>query len=344
MLTLIVPFFNAEKTLKRCLDSIVHQDYRDLEVLLVNDGSTDKSKIICNTYVKKYGFKMIEQKNAGVPTARNTGIKNCSGDWISFVDADDWIENNYCSKLMDIALERQADIVCVNYCKDYRREEIKANSVIPINSIRKISYEEYITDIFLLNKIPLVTVHTMIWGKVIKKALISENKIKFEKDLWLGDDLLFNLDMIKCRPAVFFLNRCLYHYTFTDNSLSNSIHNVDRDLIELSLILWKHIQERDMVDINFIRNYMWESGALEAGIYNFCVRNSFSKKALIAQMWKQPVCSLLEQMSEYNIKKVVRRNKIITTLILKKRFGILCFYYRLRDFGWRVRKRIYGSR
>lgn len=99
-ISIIVPVYNAEKTLHRCTNSIINQLYQNWELLLIDDGSTDNSSVICDEYVRKdKRIRVFHKENGGVSSARNVGLDNAEGEWITFIDSDDWVENNYLSNL-----------------------------------------------------------------------------------------------------------------------------------------------------------------------------------------------------------------------------------------------------
>ncbi|MBQ0108398.1 MAG: glycosyltransferase family 2 protein, partial [Phascolarctobacterium sp.] len=113
MLSVIVPVYKVEKYLPKCVDSIINQTYKDLEIILVDDGSPDNCPAICDEYAKKDSrIKVIHQENGGLCSARNTGIENAEGDFISFIDSDDWIEINMFEEALDYLHKHDLDVVC----------------------------------------------------------------------------------------------------------------------------------------------------------------------------------------------------------------------------------------
>ena len=105
VISIIVPIYNAEQYLSECIDSLVNQSFEDIEIILINDGSTDNSSKICKEYEEKdKRINYIEIKNSGVSHARNVGVENANGKWITFIDADDWVSVDYCEKLISLSL------------------------------------------------------------------------------------------------------------------------------------------------------------------------------------------------------------------------------------------------
>ena len=121
MVSILVPVYNVEKYLSRCLDSLIHQTYKDIEIILVNDGSTDSSAQICQDYINRYRFiRYYEYMNAGISTTRNRLIQHAAGDLIFFVDSDDYIEPTTIESMIDHLVDNDCDLVCCGYTMDYR--------------------------------------------------------------------------------------------------------------------------------------------------------------------------------------------------------------------------------
>lgn len=133
MISIIVPVYNVEKYVRKCLDSVVNQAYKDLEILIVDDGSTDGSGKICDEYKKDDRVKVFHTENRGLSAARNYGIDRAHGEWIGFVDSDDWIEPDMYEVLLKSALETDADIVECGVYTEYSNKAIgskKRNALI----------------------------------------------------------------------------------------------------------------------------------------------------------------------------------------------------------------------
>jgi glycosyltransferase involved in cell wall biosynthesis len=119
-ISVIIPVYNVRQYLDQCLNSLAEQTYKNLEIILVDDGSTDGSSEICDSYSEKdERFKVIHQNNAGVSSARNAGLNAVSGEWIMFMDADDWIENDTCEAALNCAVRNDADTVLFNMIYEY---------------------------------------------------------------------------------------------------------------------------------------------------------------------------------------------------------------------------------
>ena len=189
LISIIVPVYNAEKYISKCIESLISQTYTKLEIILINDGSTDLSGNVCDEYSKKDSrIKVIHIENSGVSKARNVGINNANGDWIVFVDADDWLEANFCEKLYDATMSnKEVDIVCSGYKRIYSdKEEI-------INCGRqKIIYD---ASQYLLKLLNVQNGYGFCHMKLIRKKSINE--VRFNENIKVGEDALFNIQLIR---------------------------------------------------------------------------------------------------------------------------------------------------
>lgn len=181
-LSVIVPVYNAISTIHRCLDSIVHQSMCDFELILINDGSTDGSGSICDEYAQKdYRIKVFHKKNEGVSAARNIGIDFATGNWITFIDSDDYISNQF----FEVNFQTTADLI-LQYKQTFGdSEEVE---VYPKGVYEKIEYKKF------LNKNVQQELFRAPWGKFFRANIIKDNHIRFDINYRLGEDALFMLD------------------------------------------------------------------------------------------------------------------------------------------------------
>ena len=166
LISIIVPIYRVEKYLNRCIDSILSQSYRNLEIILVDDGSPDNCSIICEEYAKKdKRIKVIHKKNGGLSEARNYGIEASTGDYIMFVDSDDYISKDMCKTLLINALENNADIVVCNFKEVYTDKVEKINKQCIKGNLEVISNIEVLYKYLLKTTIDMVVV----WNKLYKR-------------------------------------------------------------------------------------------------------------------------------------------------------------------------------
>ena len=208
LISIIVPVYNVEKYLNRCLNCIVNQSYKNLEIMLIDDGSADGSIEICKKYKSKDDrIVVIHQENSGVSVARNKGLDLCKGEYIAFVDSDDWVENDYIESMFHLAIKHNAGIAMCRFC-----EEPSGNSrYLNDGSVQVYSAERFDFD----RKRNFMAV---VWCALFERSVL--NNLYFDTDIYFGEDTLFVGKAIKNSGRIVILNRYLYHYRINDSSLS----------------------------------------------------------------------------------------------------------------------------
>jgi len=235
-ISIIIPVYNAEKYLSSCLDSLLAQTYPHLQIILVNDGSTDASPHICDTYAKKYAhIQVIHQENQGVSAARNTGIANAKGLYLAFIDADDYVAADYFDHLYNKIKEQEADIICCNF------QEIVNGTPIPCD-VPKVIAPRKITDShhFYEDTIQCQeTYWSCVWGKLIKTELAR--KALFPLGVRYGEDQIYMYDLLRLEPIVYLDTYVGYYYVRNEDSAmgSRNEYNIARCLDELAMHEYK---------------------------------------------------------------------------------------------------------
>lgn len=218
-LSIIVPFYNAEEYIKTCLNSILNQTFENFELIIINDCSTDNTLEILNTYIEKdTRIKLINhQHNLGVAGARNSGLKIANGDYVTFVDQDDWLNLNMYQDLMEKALANKADIVECNY--EENGPAILEN--MPVNfSAGKEKLNEYITFLYKNN------LSLALWNKIYNLNKVKINNIDFiDHGKVEAEDFLFNLQFFYKIDSIKIIDKTYYHHTRHAKSLS--FHKID---------------------------------------------------------------------------------------------------------------------
>lgn len=244
LISIIVPVYNAEKYLIECIDSILNQTYKNIEIILIDDGSTDKSTQICDEYAAKDSrIAVIHKTNEGVSAARNDGLKAANGQLIMFVDSDDWIETDTCETAVSAMEESGADVVMWTYISENngnqsRKNIFDSNTVFEGTEVteklhrrlfglmgKELAHPEYADSL------------CPVWGKLYKKELILNNNISFVGLSEIGsyEDGLFNIEFFLQVKKAVYLNKCLYHYRKENTSSVTSGYR--KDLFEK----WQHL-------------------------------------------------------------------------------------------------------
>lgn len=218
-ISVIVPIYNSEQYLCRCVDSILGQSFFDFECLLVNDGSKDGSWDLCKKYEEKDSrIKVLDKVNGGVSSARNMGIDNAVGEWVAFVDSDDSIESDYFEALYSNS--ESCQLVCSYATVEYpdrteRTEQFEGSFKSDI--IEKM----FVAFGLRTNSAP--------WGKLFNRFIIKEKQIHFDNKMNIGEDTLFLLDYIKHIQRVNIINNHSYHYYINEASLVRRVNSLDSE-------------------------------------------------------------------------------------------------------------------
>lgn len=224
-LSVIIPVFNAERYLDECIKSILNQTYTNIEIICVNDGSTDRSGEIINKYISKgYPIKQIRKENGGVSSARNVGIEEASSDYLAFVDADDYLEKDYFKEIMVNA--DKFDMVLTGYSIiDMLNNSRVSYTCTPFDGPIKVFVEQlkyYLTPPLLLSPC----------FKIYKKDILRKNKISFPESLSYGEDAIFTLDYLQYIHNVKCINGSGYCYRKHGNTTLSSRFREDKIDIE----------------------------------------------------------------------------------------------------------------
>ena len=221
-ISVIVPVYNSELTIKKCVDSIINQSYKNIEIILINDGSTDNSLKMCNDLVKKNSNVIfINQENHGVSYSRNVGIELATGDYIGFVDSDDYIEKDMYKIMVENFDSKTSIVACNLFIEETTGKQLK-----------NLNYHDCLIDRLVLpteiynNK----SIQGYVCNKLYKSEIIKKNNIKFSEDYCVLEDDLFNYSILSYNEdlLVKYINKKLYHYVQTCTGASNSKFNIKK--------------------------------------------------------------------------------------------------------------------
>lgn len=273
-ISVIIPVYNIEKYLPECLDSLLNQTFRDFEIICVNDGSKDDSLKILETYAQKdLRIKVITKENGGSGSARNRGLAEAQGEYIQFVDGDDYFEPQMLEKLYELAEKHNADIaVCSSRKVDDNgniTESRNPNSPINLDKTpfnKPFSYKDFPNDIFSL-------LGTMPWNKLYKKELIQNNELRFPK-LTGPDDLCFVFMTEVCAERIVVIDDELINYRFNRaGSVQTYRANHASDIIRAGI---------------FVREFLLAKGLWEN------VKNAYLQAFMTSIRWEISLCDNLQ--------------------------------------------------
>ena len=237
--SVIIPIYNVASYLPRCLESVLGQTYTNIEVICVDDGSTDRSYEICKAYAQKdERLKVFSKSNEGVAATRNIGLNHVTGEYISFIDPDDWIELDMIEKIMSKMIQHHADIGICRFSKDDDKkiEYMLNDETVASNSFGR---DELIR--YAFSRYNYKGVCGYLWNKVFKTTLINfgNENIRFDKNLHVGEDILFFTEVAMRSKKNVYIDESLYHYYQRESSLwhSASIEKREGSLIAFERII-----------------------------------------------------------------------------------------------------------
>lgn len=290
--SVIVAAYNIEKYIERCIKSIVNQSLSDIEIIVVNDGSTDKTLDRLNE-LKIYDtrIRIINQNNSGVIEARKKGFINARGEYILFIDGDDFLEINTIKELYNYGINNKLDIVCFNAYKSY--DNYKEEFHIFNNN--EFILKEPLKGLFLDNMMPAI------WAKMVRRNFIINNKIRFPEGTSYGEDLATVAHWFMFNPKIGVLNKSLYNYYQRSGSITNSISNKILD-IDISI---EFIKEK-LINNNLYYLYSSE--------FEYMVFTHLFKRVIIDSKTLNHITK--EVYVQYKNRNInIHRNKYISTYI-----------------------------
>ncbi len=235
--TVIVPVYNAERFLSRCIQSIINQTYKSIELILVDDGSTDGSSSVCNEYAQLDArVKVIEQRNSGPAAARNAGLHHATGDFVFFLDADDFVDPNAIAVLVSAYDRHKPDLVMGNFCKLEPSGAILpqpfplgSSTAQPSSDAILLSPEDAFDYVRHFLKHPSNHLVSYCWGRLYKLSIISQHGLSFHEDMRLFEDFVFNTDYLRHTDLIAFVDQPLYTYVMHATHVSASMAIFDAD-------------------------------------------------------------------------------------------------------------------
>lgn len=242
--SVIIPAFNIQDYIERCLLSVINQSLKDIEIIVVDDGSTDNTaNIIKNISKIDNRIKFIKKNNGGVNSARKIGLEKAIGEYILFIDGDDWIETECLEKVYKSAKKNCSDIVMFNVYESYSKKKIKIKS-----------YKDEVENKELIKQLFLTDIMPSIWFKVIRRRFLLDNNIKIPVHIEYAEDLAISATIFLNNPKVSLVSDNLYNYFQRDNSVTQSI---TRKILDIDKAM------------DFIENYLIDKKLLDKYIKEF---------------------------------------------------------------------------
>ncbi len=290
--SIIVPVYKVEPYLAACVESLLRQTYREIEIILVDDGSPDNCGTMCDEYaLRDSRVKVIHQENQGVSVARNAGIKAAKAEWITFVDPDDWVEPTYVSTLYDAQKQnRNIDIFLFDYIQEFDgRTNVKylkkGSGVLGDEWIHNLRIAQF--NFLTVNGKPHGYEAKDLWNKMYRASLLKDNDLWFDPKARKGQDVIFNAECLQLTDKYFYINEALYHYRYHQESVTNRFNEKVQYYNEVAFENCERIINKFSLPEEY-RNayYAWVVTRLYScmRLYYFHSENKSDKKEICAQL------------------------------------------------------------
>lgn len=337
-ISVIVPVYNVEKYLERCIKSILNQTYSNLEIILVDDGSTDISGKICDNYTSDKRFKIIHKKNAGLGMARNTGLDHATGDYVVFIDSDDYIDGDMIKSLYDELVQAGADTCIGGFKRVYSNHTDNFQTILP----KKIySGDEVKNELLpmMFGKIEgKPTLEMSVWKVLFSNQIIQENNLRFPSEReFISEDIIFNTDYYPLSKKVCISSNIGYNYCDNDDSLTT---RYNRERFDKQIILYHELLKRvKNLDIEVFSLERLYATVLAIARYSIKLEVKFEKQngKEFCEGQIKNICeniTLQEILKKQDSSTVRLQSRIVNDLILGKRISLLKIVMRLKNkFG-----------
>jgi len=250
LISIIVPVFNTEDYLSECIDSILQQTYANLEIIIINDGSTDSSSKLIKAYKRKdKRVTLIDKKNGGVSSARNDGLTKANGEYIVFIDSDDYLKDVKALEKLENVMQRNIDVaICGVFCEDgrssfsYNEKEYK----------NKNEFDELLYQLIKSERL------NPPFGRIYRKKIIDKYNIRFDSNIKIGEDLLFNIQYFKHCHSAYYINDLLYFYRTSNagSATKKYMKNKYKELMHVNDQLTKWVSSVNNPRLSDISKYI----------------------------------------------------------------------------------------
>ncbi|MCM1139496.1 MAG: glycosyltransferase [Muribaculum sp.] len=333
--SVIIPVYNASQYLAECLESIISGRLKEIEVIAVDDGSTDNSLDILNEYKVKYGIKVLTQQNSGPAKARNAGLNVATGEFVGFVDSDDWVEPDMFEKMYQAAKSEDADIV---FCNIYRNENSKLKKYIPTGVYDSNGIRQTILPLLISNldeNKGKSTLRGSTWSKIFRRILLENNNIRYSEQLVYNEDVLFCIEATLCANKYVYLgDSFLYHNRYVPGSLTKRfIPNLWPRQKAMTTKLKELVRD---VDYDFLGQI--DKKMMEIAIY--CVENISKKdnpaspkqqRAEIQQIISSPELQSAIKNVKFNLLKNINKLYWLCFWLKSPRLSMMTAHYRVKN-------------
>lgn len=307
--SVIIPIFNAEKFIDRTIQSLMDQTFHNFELILVNDGSSDKTSEICHYYERiDQRIFVIDQVNQGQTAARKVGLKKANGDFVCFIDADDFVELDYLECFAKELSKSDYDIICMGYTSETNHKKIQNKLSCPPGPYSKKDIEKKVFPSLIQDDIGSYFLPTL-WAKAIKLELALKYVTKVDNNIKMGEDRAVIIPIIINCDSLFISDKCYYHYLYNESSLTNSKARINLgESYKLVNYIYQEVQQSDYDFMSQI--YRWIVHLIFNYAHSVIMADGLNMKTI------KDICGLLDDsiLKEVICKSHFKRFTTIYTL------------------------------
>lgn len=318
-ISIIVPVYNVDKYLDKCIDSLINQTIEEIELIFINDGSTDDSFNILNKYKNNRKIIVINQENRGVSYARNKGIDIATGEYIGFVDPDDIVNNNMFEIMYNAAKCNNSDMIICDY---FEIDETKNKRIIKKQDINGEDSFDILRQV--LNNFITIQNNGYLWNKIFRADIIKKNNICFDKNITICEDVLFNLNFLRIANKINYVKKPLYSYYIRGNSAIAKKHEerfrMMSYLYDYTMICMNEWKLKDDSNINSLNT-------IYAPIFYQCAKETISiNKGNLSIRIKNTKLLLNDKKIRYMKKQIFEKDLVVS---LRSRI-----FYKISNVEW----------
>ena len=311
--SLIIPVYNVENYIEKCLDSVINQTLKYMEIIIVNDGSKDSSKQKIEKYLKKYPtIKYLEKENGGLSDARNYGMPYATGEYVAFLDSDDYVEKTMYEEMYNLGKKENADMVECDFVWEYPNKK-----------------REDIGEIYNTKKEMIEKGHVVAWNKLIKREILEKTNIKFPVGLRY-EDMEFFYKLVPYINKVSFVKKCMVHYVQREDSIANTQNSRTKEVFKILDNVISYYKEKNLYDeYKEELEYIYVRFLLCSSLKRMCkIANKSERKQAQNETWENinknfPGWRKNPILKKKNLKNLyIKSNNKIT-------FKIYCFFLHL---------------
>lgn len=335
-ISVIVAVFNGARYIEKCVNSLLNQTLNEIEIIIVNDGSTDKTEEILGELSQKYSnIIVVNQANLGVSAARNKGLQEVNGEYVGFIDADDYCEKNMFEDMYNTAKATESDVVVSGIIVDFY--ESKKVNIINVERTKCSNDNEEIKRLII--ELEKLNMFNFVWNKLYKKDIVKD--IAFNESFTTGEDLIFNCEVFKDIKKMVIINKAYYHYmrgneTTIVTSYKPNLHDMIKKLNDERINLYKQREIIEKSDVKLMYNKCIE-------YYISCVWNIFRKDNKLDHIQRYKQLKLIFN-DEFLHKNLIffesnNLNKKIFNIVYKIKFNLIRYvtYHTIFWFKYNIK-------